>query len=155
MNWTTFGIGLVTSMIGSLGFALIFRLRTRYLIPASFGGLLAFAVYFVCDVFGMGLFVANLLAALGGSLYSELLARVMRTPTVEFMIPCLIPLVPGGMLYYAMSSLLASDYDTGFAHLTNALMTALGIAAGIIAVSLIFALWTGIVKNIQKTATRS
>ena len=155
MNWTTFGIGLVTSLIGSFGFALIFRLRTRYLIPASFGGLVAFAVYFVCDTFGMGLFIANLLAALVGSLYSELLARVMRTPTVEFMIPCLIPLVPGGMLYYAMSSLLASDYDAGFTNLKNALMTALGIAAGVIAVSLIFALWTGIVKNIKKRRSPS
>ena len=146
MNWLSFAIGTITSLIGSFGFALIFRLRPRYLIPASFGGLFAFAVYFVCDAFGMGLFTANLLAATVGSLYSEFLARLMKAPSVEFLIPCVIPLVPGSMLYYTMSHLLAARYDASFACLMDALMTALGIAAGMVVVSVIASIVAGIAK---------
>lgn len=146
MNWISFGIGSLTALIGSLGFALIFRLRPRYLAPASLGGLLAFAVYFICDYLGMELFLAHLLAATFGSLYSELLARVMRTPTIEFMIPCIIPLVPGSLLYDAMSHLLAEQYAESFASLMDALMTALGIAAGMVVVSVFFGVIAGVAK---------
>ena len=137
INWTLFASGLITSFLGSLGFALIFRLRPRYLTPAAFGGLFAFAVYFICDAFGMGLFASNFFAAIVGALYSELLARMMKAPTVEFSIPCIIPLVPGSMLYYSMSHLLAGNYEQSFASLRDTLMTALGIAAGMIVVSIL------------------
>ena len=146
MDWMALSIGAVTSLVGSLGFALIFRLSARYLLPASFGGLLAFVVYFVCDTFGMGLFTANLLAAIVGSLYSELLARMMKTPSVEFMIPCIIPLVPGSMLYHTMSHLLAAEYAPAFDSFVKAMMTALGIAAGVIVLSVVSGILAGIAK---------
>ena len=138
MNWTTFFIGLGSSLVGSLGFALIFRVRSKHLAPASLGGALAFAVYFLLDFFGAHLFVSNFFAAAVAALYSELCARLLKAPSIVFTIPCLIPLVPGSLLYYTMSNLLAGTYDASFANFTKTMIVALGIAGGLIVVSVVF-----------------
>lgn len=138
MNWTSFLIGLGSSAVGSLGFALIFRLRPRYLAPAAIGGTLAFAVYYLLDVLGLHIFASNFFAAIVGALYSELCARILKAPSVVFTIPCIIPLVPGSLLYYTMSHLIAGAYGTSLSYLSKTLLTALGIAGGMIVVSVFF-----------------
>lgn len=137
MNLTLFFIGLGSSAIGSLGFALIFRLRPRYLAPAALGGTLGFAVYFLFDWLGFHIFATNFLAAVAAAIFSEGCARFFRAPSVVFSIPCIIPLVPGSLLYYTMSHLLEGKYADSFTYLTKTLLTALGIAGGLIVVSVL------------------
>ena len=135
MTITAALIGLTSAFIGSLGFALLFRLHPRHLVPASLGGMIGYAVYLAADLLGMHLFVSNFLAATVAALLSELCARFFKAPSVIFTIPALIPLVPGSLLYYSMSNLLTSQYDQAFLYFSGTLVTALGIAGGMIAVS--------------------
>ena len=46
--------------------------------------------------------MAMLFGSIGFSLYSEIFARVCRTPVTTFIICALIPLVPGGGMYRMM-----------------------------------------------------
>lgn len=140
MNWTSFLIGIGSSAVGSLGFALIFRLRPRHLAPAAFGGTLAFAVYFLLHRLGLHLFVSNFFAAAAAALFSELCARWLKAPSVVFSIPCLIPLVPGSLLYYSMSHLLSGTYEEAFSNFVKTMIIALGIAGGLIVVSVFFSI---------------
>ena len=144
MNITALLIGLISSAVGSLGFALIFRVRPKYLVPASFGGMLGFAVYFLFDMLGFHIFATNFLAALAAAIFSEICARVLKAPAVVFSIPCIIPLVPGSLLYYTMSHLLDGKYTEAFSYLTKTLLTALGIAGGLIVVSVLVSVGTHI-----------
>lgn len=48
----------------------------------------------------------------GVCLWSEGMARVRKAPANIFMIPGIIPLLPGGALYYTMSALIGGDMDT-------------------------------------------
>ncbi len=123
-------IQLITAMTGSLGFCLVFRLRGRLLLPASFGGLLCWGVYLLgLEAWG-GIFVPTLVSSAFAALYAELLARHLKAPATLFFIPAVIPLVPGSTLYYAMYHaeqqlwLQAKDYAVQTA------LFALGIAAG-------------------------
>ena len=141
MNWTAFWIGLGSSGVGSLGFALIFRVRGRHLPPASLGGMLAFAVYFLLDALGAHLFASNFFAAAAAALYSELCARAFKAPSVVFSIPCLIPLVPGSLLYYTVSHMLSGTYADSIANFIKTMLVALGIAGGLIVVSVIFSVY--------------
>ena len=144
MNWTTFLIGLGSSAVGSLGFALIFRLRPRYLAPAALGGTLAFAVYFLLEMLGLHPFATNFFASMTAALFSELCARTLKAPAVIFTIPCIIPLVPGSLLYYTMSHLISGSYGDSFAYFTKTMIIALGIAGGLIVVSVLF----GVINHI-------
>ena len=126
-----FIIQLVTALLGSLGFALVFGLRQRHLAYAALGGMIAWGIYLALFAWRGSLFLANLGASVFAVAYSELLAHRRKCPATVFVIPAIIPLVPGSSLYYAMEYAVRGDLTTAktFGHRT--LVCALAIAAGI------------------------
>ncbi len=123
-------VSLATAFLGSLGFALLFGLRRRYLLPAALGGLLSWGVYLLLNRLLALPFLSCLAASACSVVYSELLARAMHSPATLFVIPAVIPLVPGSSLYYAMSSAVQRDLVSARAYGAETLEYALAIAAG-------------------------
>ena len=124
-------IQLITAFLGSCGFAMMFGLRRRYLLPASLGGMLGWIIYLAMDAWTGSGFLSCLVAAAFGVLYAELLARRLKTPATLFVIPAIVPLVPGSTLYEAMSCAVRGDLDAARAYGSRTLELALAIAAGI------------------------
>lgn len=125
---------LIAGALSSLGFALVFRLSLRLLLPATLGGAVAYAAYLLGVYSGMDIFAANFLGA-AIALFSEICARIFKAPASVFLVPGAIPLVPGRLLYLAMSHLIATEYADAFSAFKSALLTAVGIAAGVVIVS--------------------
>lgn len=65
------------------------------------------------------------------AVWSEVLARVKKTPAQQYLIIGLIPLVPGGTLYYAMSALVRQDWGQAQLYGYRVSVFVLGIAAGV------------------------
>ena len=126
---------LIAGALSSLGFALVFRLSLRLLLPATLGGAVAYAAYLLGGYSGMDIFAANFLGAAAIALFSEICARIFKAPASVFLVPGAIPLVPGRLLYLAMSHLIATEYADAFSAFKSALLTAVGIAAGVVIVS--------------------
>ena len=126
-------IQLVTAFLGSLGFSLLFGMRRRHLLPASLGGMLAWGVYLLADSARWieGNFIPYLLASAFAVLYAELMVRLRKRPTTLFVIPAILPLVPGGSLYYAMSHAVRGQMGAAGQYGLQALKLGLAIAAGI------------------------
>ncbi len=124
-------IQLATAFLGAFGFSLMFGLRRRYVFAASLGGLLAWAVYLLIDAWLRAPFLSYLLAAGFAVLYSELLAHTLKCPATLFVVPAIVPLVPGSSLYYAMNSAVRGEIETAKAFGMTTLKAALAIAAGI------------------------
>lgn len=124
-------VQLLTAWIGSLGFALLFGIRRRYLLVASLGGLMAWAIYLAMEAWLHVGFLSCLVASAFGLVYAEFLARRLKTPATLFVIPAIVPLVPGGILYSAMSSAVRGDMAAARDYGTQTLEYALAIAAGI------------------------
>ena len=127
----TIVIQLLAAFAGSLGFSLLFGMRRRYLLAASLAGALAWGVYLAVDAWLGAPFLSCLLAAAAAALYAELLARALKSPATLFVIPAILPLVPGGSLYYAMSSAVRGDMAAARDYGSQTLEAALAIAAGI------------------------
>ncbi len=127
----TIPIQLTAAFFGSLGFSMVFGLPGRYLLPASLGGLLAWAVYLLTYGCLHNAFLANLLAAAFSVAYADLLSHVLKSPTTLFLTPAILPLVPGGSLYEAMSHAVRGEEELARSSGTATLSTALAIAAGI------------------------
>lgn len=133
-------VQLLTGALGSLGFAMIFRLRARYLPLAVLGGLLNWGAYLLLYALTGQIFLSCLVAAMAASLYSELLARYLRAPTTIFLVPAVIPSIPGSNLYYTMQAAVGGDLS---GVLENAILTvkwAFGIAGGISIMVVVFLL---------------
>ena len=149
----TWWIQLITGSLGSVGFALVFRLRYRFLPLAALGGLLNWGSYLLLRHFSATLFVACLVASALSALYAEILAKRLRAPAPLFLIPAVIPSIPGSNLYYTMAAAVGGD----LAGVTeNALATciwALGIAAGISAVLALLVIGRNLVAMLRTPRT--
>ena len=84
-------VQIAAAFFGSLGFALLFGLRRRYLLPASLGGMLSWGLYLLLDHLLSSPFLACFAASAFSTVYAELLARLMHSPTTLFVIPAVIP----------------------------------------------------------------
>ena len=124
-------IQLLAAFVGSLGFALIFGMRRRYLFCSSLGALLGWGVYLLAEFLLESAFLPPLFAAAFAVSYSEIMAKVLKTPATLFVIPAIIPLVPGGSLFYAMSYAVHGDLENARLYGTKTGECALAIAAGI------------------------
>ena len=122
---------IVTGFLGALSFAILYNIRGRKLVFASIGGLLSWLIFvllkFVTDSEPIRYFLVAVLI----SVYAEILARLIKTPTTTFVITALIPLIPGGSLYYTLTAAFAGNLEQfqsrGFATLQLSVALALGI----------------------------
>lgn len=84
------------------GFCVIFNIKNlKIAAVASFGGAFGWFIYLICAGFGSDI-VQNLIAAVAVALFSEGMARVFKTPATIFLIIGILPMVPGGGIYYTM-----------------------------------------------------
>lgn len=126
---------VVMSGIGTLGFALWFHVRTRHLAVATLGGLFSWICYLAVLQVSGSLFLSAMLAAMLVCLWSEGAARLRKAPANIFLIPGIIPLLPGGNLYYAMSGLVNGEGGEFFRQGSATALIAVGITTGIVAAS--------------------
>ena len=129
---------LIAGGLGTLGFNLMFKVNLRHIPVATLGGIISTGIYVFFDALGANVFVSNFIAMLIAAMISEIFARIFRAPAAVFLLPCTIPLVPGGSLYYTMSNLMFENYDAMLNYGKSTLLTGLGIAAGMITASVIW-----------------
>lgn len=127
-------IQIITGCLGSAGFALLYNIRGKRFVFAALGGLLAILFYIL-----FGLIIENeilnyFICAALVSLYAEIMARVLKTPTTTFIITSLIPLIPGGSLYYTMTGAFSGNLESFIEKGLYTLGLAGALAAGIIVV---------------------
>ncbi|WP_346935829.1 threonine/serine exporter family protein [Clostridium sp.] len=130
-------IQIITAYIGSLGFALLFNIKKERILYASIGGIITWCIYLLSFYYCEDIFLSNMIAAILATTYSEVLARLHKAPTTVFLLPSIVPLVPGGSLYYSMSYAVMGNKTNFDIYALSTLKTALGIAVGIIVVSVI------------------
>ena len=130
-------VKLITATVSTFGFSILFFVHPRRLPVATLGGVLTCGVYLLAVHLLGGELIPNMLAALVGAGFSEVMARVTKTPVPVYMMPCIITLVPGSKLYATMFSIVTGDYATASAEGMCTLEIALGIAGGIVIASVL------------------
>ena len=127
-------IKLVSSFVGTLGFAIFMHAPKRAWLPASLIGGVAYALYWALQELGIYEPTAIFVGALLGSVLGQYLARRMQMIASIFVLLSMIPLVPGLGLYRCMHFLAQEMYgagaDAGVRAMVDIVMIALGIAVG-------------------------
>nr|WP_072514271.1 threonine/serine exporter family protein [Ndongobacter massiliensis] len=80
------------------------------------------------------LLVATVLATAGVSVFTQVGARLFRTPVTVLLIPSLFPIVPGALLYRMAFAFFVGDVQTASTCGIQALLTSGGIALGILSI---------------------
>ncbi|MGL6119284.1 MAG: threonine/serine exporter family protein [Fusobacteriaceae bacterium] len=140
----------ISAGIASFFFGLIFNSQEKRLIFAGIAGAIGWFIYDYTKILGFSSTSSYFLASLGITFFAEISARKLKTPTTVIFIPALIPIVPGGGIYYTFSYFLKKEI---FAALDKGLETIVvsgALAFGILFVSTIFKVFQKL-KKIKKT----
>ena len=142
---------LIAAFFGTLGFALVFKMKGRYLLFVSVNGFLAYGIYIIALFIGMSEFYSAFIAVSFVALLSEIFARILKAPTVIFLTVILIPLVPGSCLYYSMRYLLLRD----FLNFSQAFKCACAISAGMTCGITVVSVMVKLLMAVKKTLNHS
>lgn len=136
------------AFLGTLGFCILFHVPIRHMLSAALGGSIGWITYVYFTTNGVSPVAACFLGACLVSLLAEIFSRAGKEATTLFIIPGIIPLVPGAPLYYTMRSLLDNDFISAAKFGTQALFMAGSIAISLLLVAsvsrLILAIMIGI-----------
>lgn len=126
----------IYTLIATLCFSFIFNIRGKNLIFAALGGGLSWYIYLLSSSLLSGysilpFFISSVVA----SVYSEIMARVLKTPVTTFVICAIIPLVPGGGMYNTMFQSIQGNLNESLTLGLQTLSIAGAVAIGVFFVS--------------------
>jgi uncharacterized membrane protein YjjB (DUF3815 family) len=128
-------IQFVFAFFATAGFTLIFNIPRRHIFVAALSGACGWIVFQHIQYFGQSAVIASFIASCLVASLSEISARVFKEASLIFIIPGILPLVPGAGMYKTMLSLLSEDIAQTAEIGTETLMLTGAIAAGILMVS--------------------
>ncbi|HSV95937.1 MAG TPA: threonine/serine exporter family protein [Spirochaetota bacterium] len=123
------------AFIATLGFSILFNIRGLNIILAAFGGAAGWLAYLLSMSFPVGPIFSFFIASIVVGVYAEVMARVRSAPATTFAICAVIPLVPGGGMYYTMFESIRGNTARSLELGMETLITAGAIATGLVLVS--------------------
>ena len=126
---------IIAAYIGSLGFAILYNIRGKKLYFAALGGLLSWGLFLVLEFVLENEPIRYFIVSSAVTFYSEIIARILKTPTTTFITTALIPLIPGSSLYYTIANAFEENVEK---FLENGIITfklAVALALGVVVVT--------------------
>ncbi len=148
INYTAPYVQMIAAIISSGAYAIVIGLKKPIrLIFSALGGGIAQLSFYLLSKTGLNTVICIIIAAALCAAYSQVLARFQKTPSTVFVIPSILPLVPGKLLYYTMSYMLRGNTDKFISSGLNTLLYAIAIAFGLIAVIAVFSVCTSMIRK--------
>jgi len=131
----TIFIECLYSFIGSFCFGIIFNIKGSKLLFAALGGALSQVSFMLLAFVFTSEITQYFFATIIIAFYAEIMARIKKAPATVFLVPSIIPLVPGGMMYYSMEYCISGQINEFFTLLLKTIGVAGSLAIGILVVS--------------------
>lgn len=125
-------ITVVYAFFSSIGFSILFNIPRKEMIYAGLSGALGWLFYIIVIRGTYSVIFASFIGALVVGVVGEIFARIRKQPASIFVIPGMIPLVPGYGLYYSMLKIIEKNYDEALSVGFEAMLVAISIASAII-----------------------
>ena len=135
MSFSDALLQVIMAFFGTIGFGMVFRSRGRKLFLAGLGGMLAWTLFLLLGRWIESEPIRYFIVSVIISIYAEVLARICKTPAGTFGILSLVPLVPGGGLYYSADYALSGDMQAFAAKALSTLSLTAMLSVGIVLVA--------------------
>lgn len=122
------------AFLAFVGFTFIYNIHGWGKLICGLGGALGWLIYLMGDQ----TLPAAFFAAAACGVFSEVMARLRRCPASGYLFVALLPLVPGGGVYYTMSYCVRGDQALFLTTLMNTLGMAAALAVGAMLASSLF-----------------
>lgn len=120
------------AFLATLAFSIIFQVKGRRLILSSIGGAIGWLVFAIATRNSYSNVTSFLFSAMAITVYSEIIAKKMKTTVTTSLIPSLIPLVPGSGIYFTMDRFVQGKYAEAISIGRETLSITAAITIGIV-----------------------
>ena len=135
MSFSDALLQILMAFFGTIGFGMLFRSRGKKLLLAGLGGMLSWTLFLVLGHWIESEPIRYFIVSVIISVYAEVLARICKTPAGTFGILSLVPLVPGGGLYYSADYALSGDMGAFVEKALSTLSLTAMLSVGIVLVA--------------------
>lgn len=132
------------SFISTVLFSIIFNAPKKLLVACGFVGAVAWTIYQFTVGMDLGKIGASFLGSLILGLMSHTMSRRYKRPVIIFIVPGIIPLVPGGAAYEATRYLVSNNYTYAVNTFLEVTLISGAIAFGILVSEIIYYIYTRI-----------
>lgn len=144
MFWfTTFIFGFLSC----LGFCLLINIPRASIIVASFIGSMGWCTYQFVISSGSSKAMAAFLGACVVALLSDFSSRKFKEAATVYIIPGILPLVPGAGMYYTIRALINADYDLAASNANGTFFVAGSIAMALLIVGSLIKTISSVLKK--------
>ena len=128
----------ISAFFATASFSILFYLPKKYLIQSGVTGSLGWFIYLLVLKFNGDKVLANFIATLVVALTSHIMARVLKTPVTMFLIPGVIPLVPGAGMFQIVNSIINNTMSQASHYFFETMQITGAIALGIFIIDTFF-----------------
>lgn len=129
---------VISAFFATAAFSVLFYLPKKYIIHSGMTGALGWLIY----LFSLELIDDKVLSTLAATLLvalaSHILARIYKTPVTMFLIPGVIPFVPGAGMYQIVTGIVEGNVERTSYYFFETLQIAGAIALGIFIIDTFF-----------------
>lgn len=143
-------VEFIFAFLGTLGFTLIFNVPLRHIPVASFVGGAGWVMYHIAVSMGFGIAISCFFGACIVGLASDIASRICKEAATIFVIPGVLPLVPGAGTYYTMLAIVEGNLDKAAATGVQTLAMAGSIALGLLVIGTVIQILRSATANIRK-----
>ncbi|KAB3537287.1 threonine/serine exporter [Alkaliphilus pronyensis] len=121
----------IFAYVATIGFAILFNTPKSALLKAGFGGAVGWLLYSFINFKSDNIVLATFIASFFIALIGEIFAITNKKPITVFIIPGIVPLVPGFGIYFTMLSILEKNYTKAAQYGSEALLISISIAGAL------------------------
>lgn len=143
---------LMLIFIGTFGFSVYFRIEHKRAWQAAVGGVISWIVFLVSMHFWNNILIADACAAIIIEFYAEIAARIWKAPANIFLLPGIIPLVPGASLYRCINTLFEENLQHFLSASGSLVRETIGIEIGLL---LSYIVYWRLMNTIRKIRQKS
>jgi len=128
-------VSFLIALVATLGYSIVFNVPKKYLHLSAIGGALGWLGYTALGSNVNSPVTSAFIASTIVAIYGELLSVRVKDLVTLFIIPGIIPLVPGSGMYYTMVAILEQEFQRAAVLGSETLFIAAAIASALIMVS--------------------
>lgn len=130
----------VAAFFAIFGFSLILEVPRRYLFFTGIAGSICWFFYLAVHEAGCSFVMAAFISCLVVAVISHIFARVLKAPVTVFLVPGILPTVPGASIYRCVYFMIQGLTELSYKYFVQTIQIAGGMALAIFIVDSFFRL---------------
>lgn len=121
----------IIALICTIGFASLFNVPKNAVVNAGIAGGIGWVLYNLIYNITHSTVLSTFMASLAIAILGEIFAIKFRFPATVYIIPAIVPLVPGYGLYYTMLSFIQNNYEAAARYGSESILVSIAIAGAL------------------------